>query len=352
MAQSDPDLGAIADYPLSNEVWLSSLIGEVIVNPEFPVETSALGELEWIVGNGEKVTVDQVLCHTAVEKIRLSERDLALRKSQYPNALNDLEFSYIDKRKAVETSIEEIEKKLSDMNLTDTERELLGTGFEKRLQEEKRKFEKELERLRFKLDSEYFPQGFENEKASLNLDIDKAEQTHADLISNSEIRAEEEGLLTREISDVVKAETTIGTITKTGVAEALVEISDSKLRSVPPSQLSIQFQGNDGQIYRGEYLRTMEASAFQARDPVYVFVIRSMKKDGIVPESLNGSLLFRVSRILNTPGHIVPKGDLLFKFPEEINENGWVSFITKRWEGTSILYVGPKDIVVTKTNED
>ena len=351
-AQSDRDLGSISDYSLAGEVWLSSIVGEVTVNPEFPIKASALGKLEWLVADGTEVMEDNLVCYTGADKIKLSERDLTLRKSRYPNALNDLEWSYIEQRKSVETSIIETGQKLSEMTLTPTELDLLGNEFEKRLKEEKDSLEKDLKRLKFKLESGYFTQGLEDEKTSLNLEIDMAEQSHQELLRNSEVRVTEEGILRRNREDVIKSDTVIGSVTKTGVAEAILEISDPSLRNVPPSRLSISIQGDNGKNYQGEYLRTLEAQTYQRNTLSYVFIIRPHEGEDEVPDSLNGTRLFRVSMILDKPGHIVPKGDLLFRFPKEIDEGGWALFVSKRWNGATILHIGPRDLVVVKNDEN
>jgi hypothetical protein len=42
-AQEHPDLGKFESYTEASEIWLGSLVGEVVVNPEFPVEVNVAG---------------------------------------------------------------------------------------------------------------------------------------------------------------------------------------------------------------------------------------------------------------------------------------------------------------------
>lgn len=351
-AQSHPDLGNLEDFPVADEVWLASAMGDVMVNPESEIETSQLGKVDWQVPDGAEVEKDQVLALLASERITLSERDLALKKSRLKNSLLDLEISTADRRAALRASAQETGEKLLELQLTTTEKELLGSEFVERIGREKKLLEEQLERANAKLEGDYFEDGLADEKTALQLEIDNAEFGHEDLIRSSEIRAEVSGRLQIYEDEVVMRESKIGVIVQNEIAEALLEMSDPRIRNIPAELLRVSIGGEDGKVYRGGYVRTATENPLLRAVPVFVFKIEASEEGEAIPDSLNGSRMFRIHRKLSRPGHIVPKGDLLFKHPDEINEDGWAAFIGKRWEGTELLFSGPKHLVVGLSDED
>ncbi len=350
--QSHPDLGSLQDFPVSEEVWLASAVGDVTVSPELKIETSLLGPVEWQVPDGSEVEKDQILCFTSSEKITLSERELALKRSKLGNTIRDLEISFADREEALRTSTQEVGEKLLELQLTPTEQDLLGDAFVNRIKKERKLLENQLERMNAKLNSEYFEVGLADEKTASQLDIDNAEFAHKDLTRNSEIRAEVGGRLKIFLEKVVTRDTTIGVIVQDEIAEGLLEMSDPRIRNVPSELLRVTIGGDDGRIYRGVYERTVTENAMMRGVPVFVFKIEAGEDGEAIPDSLNGSRMFRVHRKLGVSGHLVPKADLLFQHPDEINDEGWSAFITKRWPDTELVFVGPKHLVVRGIDEN
>ncbi len=204
--QSHPDLGDFEDYPEDSKIWLATMAGEVVVNPVFPVLATELTTLKWDVADGAEVKEDEILGHRNAEKIDLSRRDLELRKSKYPNELNDLEWANRDKKKALAASIDELHHTINGMVLTPKELELLGVDFEKKLKKERKELEEELELMKGRLEGEYFDQALESERTALNLDLDTAFQTHDELVKSSRILSPSDGRLEILVSEPLKVE--------------------------------------------------------------------------------------------------------------------------------------------------
>lgn len=351
-AQTHPDLGAISDYPTGSEVWLGSIVGEVTVSPEFPIEVSVQGPVEWKAADGETVAQDQVVCLTGARKIELTEQDLQLKKDRYQNALIDLEWSNRDKKKTLESTIREHEQKLSQMKLTPTEKSLLGDEFAQRLAVERTKLLDELERAQEKLRGDYFNQDLLNERMALDLEIEKSEHDLWELLRASEVRAAVSGKLVIESREMFRQDSPIGRIVKDNEAEARVELADPRLRDIPGKQLAIEILGEDGRTYRGTYSRLFERTSLDRNARIVIFQIQAKDEATGIPQSLSGNRMTRILRILPEPGHIVPKNKLIFQFPEEIHKDGWAAFIETRWPGVKVSYVGPKELVIIPAHEN
>jgi len=351
-SQEHQDLGRLTDFPMDKLVWLGSVIGEVAIDPEIPIVVEKFGRIHWLVVDSSAVKEDEVICQTDAEKIQLSERELELKKRTHPNALFDLESSYQEKKKTQRNSIAELMKTLSELKMTATERALLGVDFEKRLEKDRIEIEKQLESQRAKLNGDYYARGYEDEKAKLELEIDKAENNHKELLRSSEYRALSSGILKILTHEVIKPETNVAMIVKKGSAEAMVEISDSRLTKIPPAELVIRISGDEGNTYLGNYVKTLENKAYQQSAPIYVFEILKKSDQQAVPSTLRGKRIIEVCRRLDQLSHVIPKADLLFRFPNEINESGWPAFIQKRWGNVQIHYIGPRELMISNQNEN
>lgn len=352
VAQTHPDLGKFTDYPVAAEVWIGSLLGSVSVNPEFPIEENNPGEFIWKVADGQQVTEKQVIGLTAARAVELSARDLELKKDRYRNAVTDIEFAVAEKKRTLVNSIRELEDKLARMTMTKAELELLGRGFEARLAKERAEVESDLKQSRAKLTGDYFDQDTLNERRTLDLDLAHAEFDHQELLRSSEILAPTSGKVMIDTHDAIRKVTTIGRIMKEGLAEVRLEMTDVRVRNIPSEDLEIEIFSDDGRSYRGKYLRTLDEKTRDQNARILIFEVQRSKDNAAVPDKLNGSRMLRVYRLLEKPGRIVPKNDLVFKFPQEISSGGWAAFIEKRWSGVKVTYVAPKVLVVNSAHEN
>lgn len=352
-AQTHPDLGFVGDYPLGSEVWLGSIVGNVSVNPSFPVEVSVPGLIEWKIVSGGDVAKDQVIGLSDATKLALSSRELELKKSRYSNALMDLEWASFDKRRSLQNSIKDLVEKRSRMELTKGEMDILGQKFAQRLKDESAELQKELKRLELKLESRYFDQGAADDRIALDLEIERAEHDHRELLRSSEISAITAGKLVIESNEMmIRQDTPVARIIKQGQAEARLELADLRLRNLPGEQLAVEIIGEDGRNYRGSYSRILEQRSLDRDARIAIFEIQRQSPDDPIPENLSGARMMRIHRLLPAPGRIIPKKDLVFKFPKEISDRGWAAFIESRWPGTKVTFVGPKDLVVTLPDEN
>jgi hypothetical protein len=352
IAQTHPDLGDLAQFPIANDVWLASLAGEVTVNPEFPVEIASKGIVDWQVADGTDVSQNQIICLTAAKKLELSARNLELKKNRYANAALDQELANQSQRKTLRDAVKDLEGKLSQMELTPTEKEVLGSKFSQLLATERTDLKQEIARSKSKLESSYFDQALLNERKSLDLDLEKAEHDHQELTKNSQVLAFTSGKLIITGNEVTDPKTPIGKIIKTDEAEVRLEFTETRLRNLPSKQLLLEVAGDNGVLYRAIYARTLEQKSYDRNAEILVFTLEK-PTDGLpIPALLKGKRLVRVLRQLDKPGHIVPKDKLIAQFPEEINRNGWAAFITKRWQGVLVSYVGPRDLVIQAANEN
>ncbi len=344
--QNHPDLGNFEDYQNESRVWLATMVGEAVVNPVFPVLATELTTMKWEVADGAEVKENDTLGYRGAEKIELSLRDLELRKSKYPNELNDLEWANRDKRKALTASIVELRVQIDAMLMTPKERELLGVDFEKKLKEERENLEKDLELMEGRLEGGYFDQQLADEQTALNLELDKALQAHEELVRGSRILSPSDGRLEILVSEPLKVEQEIARVRLEGRGEVLVQAIGQAFGNIPLNELVIETQGEDGKIYTGEYLRTMGEKLFERTDAALVFSLQG--EDEIIEEEVAGRRMCRIYRKLEESGRIVPKEKLLFEHSEEIVKDGWAKFIQTRWPGTKLVSVGPRDLVVRK----
>jgi hypothetical protein len=350
--QSHPDIGRFEEYPMVSRVWLGSLVGEVRVNPEFSIEVVVPGKFQWMVEDGQPVAEGDVIGIAAVEKIDLLKRELELKESRFGNALIDLELANSEKRQTLVRNIDEMEEKLARMTLTETERRLLGAQFAQRLTKERATLEKELKSSRDRLDSDYFELAAAAERKALDLEIERARLDYEDLRRSSEVLAPTEGKLAIEVRDPIRKSTVVGSVIKDGLAEVRLEVADVHLRNVPGEELVIEVNGEDGRTYRGAYLRVLEETSLDRNAKIMVFDVRGADERTPVPPALDGSRMIRVFRTLAKPGRGVPKKDLVFKFPKEIDSEGWAEFFEKRWPGVRVTYVAPREIIVNPANEN
>lgn len=350
-AQSHPDLGTMADFPMEDRVWLAAALGEISINPSIKLESKILGKIEWRAKTGEIVSEDQVICLADSKKLELSSSEVTLKQDKYPNSTKDIHDSNQEKKKALRTSIIAFEAKIAEMTLTVTESKLLGQNFAKRLIKERADIQKELTASQSKLDSNYFEIGVQNEIRALDLELEKAQHENQELRRISEIRAPTLGRLSILSDDVVKPDSIIGEITKDGIAEARIELNDLRLRNVVAEELAIELTGDDGRVYRGTYLKTLQEQSVARNARIVVFTIDPASKDQAIPEDLRGIRMLQIKRLLKKPGRIVPKSHLIFKFPEEISKIGWASFIEKRWDGSKVVYVGPRELAILGPDE-
>ncbi len=348
-AQTHPDLGSLADYPVDSKVWLGSIVGEVLVDPEIEIEVAKPGEFNWRVAEGDTVEENDVLGTSGATKIDLSERQLALQRNRHRHSLLDLEWATEEKRRALRVGIRELEDRLTKLELTGTERELLGDNFAERLLLERKEIEAELERSREKLGSDYFDEMLRLDRQTLDLDLERAEEDHRELIRTSEQLASASGVVRIDSREPVRSPTVMGRIIRKGIAEVTVELLDPRLRSTPGAELEVEVRGDDQLNYRGTFLREMQERSFNSNARLVVFEIAAREDQDAVPASLAGSRMVRVSRVLPEPGHQIPKDDLVFKFPKEITEIGWTEFIRKRWPDVRIIHIASRVVVVAPT---
>jgi hypothetical protein len=345
-SQQHPDLGNVTDYPVDSRVWLGSLVGQIIVNPEFPIEVSTLGRFEWKVEDGERVEEGAVVGLAGADKINLSQLDLEIKKVRYDNSLVDLELSNAEKRHALAKAIEDMEAKISKMSLTEGERGLLGEGFAKKLALERETLEVEIKRAQERLVGNYFDLAENAGRRALDLEIERAEHEIRELLRSSEILAPAAGRLAIDVRENLRKAGVVGRIVRDGVAEAQLEISDYQMRHFSGKELVIEVSGEDGRPYTGKYARDLERRSMNDNAKIMVFEILKHKDQEAVPASVSGSRMIRIFKSLEKPGRILPKKDLLHRFPKEIDKEGWAAFVRKRWPGVEISYVGPRDIVV------
>lgn len=347
-------LGRLADFPEASEVWLGSLVGEISVNPSFPVEVNIPGVFRWKVTDGQKVEADEVLGISDAEKVDLSADNLRLKQDRYRNSLLDIELTNAEKRKSLLNGILEMEQRLAKMTLTRSERELLGAAFEKRLAKERAELEEELDHSRSKLTGDYFEVTEATEGRALELDMKRSAVENRELLRNSEVLAPQSGTVVIEptANEPIRKPTVVGHIVKEGLAEATVELADTRLRNLSGRDLVIKVSGEDGRIYRGGFLRELARRSMDRNARILVFGIEPDDTATAVPASLAGSRMVRVFRRLPVPGRIVPKKDLLYRFPKEIEADGWAGFIEKRWPGVKVTYVAPRELVVNTADEN
>ncbi|MFT3990974.1 MAG: hypothetical protein QM680_06140 [Luteolibacter sp.] len=351
-AQANPDLGELKNYPVSSRIWLGSLVGEVQVEPVIPIEINLNGSIEWKVEDRSMVAEDQVIAVSDAKKIELSAKSLELKRSQMKNSRMDIESSLLEKKQALQGTIQNLESKLAEMKLTETERQLLGENFVKRMAVERSELMGDIKRQREKFDSDYFETSQIQEQERLKLDLEKAENEHEELIKNSEILAEHAGRLEIFHRGDVRRATVVGQIVQVGQAEVALELLDPRVRSLPGQELQIGINGEDGRIYPGRYLRDSKERSMNRNGRICVFAIQPSKEGEPVPASLTGSRMAQVYRVLQQPGHILEKNQFLFKFSKEISEEGWASFVEKRWPDTRVVYVAPKVVVVNSRHEN
>lgn len=352
LGQSHPDIGKLENFPLASRFWLASLVGEVCVNPEFPIEVGLPGTIKWKVENGQVVSEGAVLAIAATEKLDFSERQLALKQSRYGNELMDIELSNTEKRQTLVRSIDELEEKLAKMNLTESERKLLGEKFAQRLSKERAIVEKELKASREKLESDYFELSVIANRDALDLEVQRAKLDYEDLLRSSEVLSPVAGQLVIEVQAPIRKSTIVGRVVKQGFAEVQLEAADVHLRNSPAEELVIELRGDDGQIYHGKFLRFLEKTTMDRNAKIMVFDVQSGNEQKSVPQTLAGSRMIRVFRTLSKSGRVIPKADLLFKYPKEIESDGWASFFESRWAGIRVTHVAPRDIIVNLANEN
>lgn len=351
-AQEHPDLGRFDDCPQVTEVWLGALLGEVAVNPEFPIVLSIPGEFLWKVTDGKVIEKNEVIGISNAKKLELSERDLLVKKNRYQNSRIDIDFANQNNRKTLKNSKRELEKKLAEMVMTDSEKTLLGAAFEKRLKKERAEIESELEKTRSKLESDYFDLALAADRNSLDLELEHAEFDYQELVKSSEVVSSVSGKIVILNREPIRSETVIGNIIKEGLAEVRLEMADLRLRSIPGEELVIEVSGEDGRRFRGVYQSTLDARSLDRNAKILIFEIQKLADREPISPRLSGSRMVRIFRKLAKPGRAIDKDGLLFKFPQEISSMGWASFVEKRWAGVKVTYVGPKVIVVNRLNEN
>ncbi len=349
--EADPD-ALLEDFPVASRVWLGAIVGEVSVDPVTPIDLNRPGELVWQVEDGAPVEEGDVVALTGHQKITLSASQLRIQQSRRRHDIQDITWATEEKVRGLKNSIAEQEQYLEKLSLTRTERELLGVKFEERLADERAEAESQLKKMRDRLEGDYFDELDRLEKESIDLELQAAEQDHEDLIRNSEVLAPATGSLRILHRGNISRAKLLGEIVKTGLAEAELELSDPRLRSVPGEELEVEILGDDGLAYPGFYLREAEKQGFGQNTRTVVMEIYPAEEGAEVPPTLEGSRMITIFRTLPEPGHLVPKAPLVFSNPEEIGRDGWNRFVTKRWPDSRIIYIGPREIVIAKAGEN
>lgn len=346
------DFGKISDYPTASKIWLGSIVSEVSVDPAMPMELSILGELQWNVQDGAMVEEGDVIATTEAKKIELSSRSLELKRSNLRNAILDAQMSNDDKRRTLMTSVQEMETKLSGMKLTDTEQELLGSEFAKRLAVERAKLSAEIKRQREKLDGDYFEASEIYNRQSLELELEKAENEHSEMVKAAQVLAEFSGKIEIQFRGEIRKPTVIGNLIKVGQAEVKVELADPRIRNVAGSELLIDINGEDGNLYQGVYSHDSKERSLNRNGRICIFKLHPLEPNGILPSSLSGMRMTRIYRNLAKPGYVIDKNKFLFEHSREISQDGWASFVEKHWPGVKVIYVAPKVVVVNEQHEN
>ncbi|MFT4175416.1 MAG: hypothetical protein QM627_02060 [Luteolibacter sp.] len=346
------DFGKITDYPVVSKVWLGSIAGEVSVDPAIPMELSALGELQWKVEDGAMVEEGQVIATTDAKKIELSARSLELKRNGLRNAILDSQMSNDDKRRTLETNIQEMETKLAGMKLTSTEHQLLGNDFAKRLAVERAKVVAEIKRQREKLDGDYFETNEIHGRKNLELEVEKAENDHAALVKAAEVLAEYPGKVEILFNGEIRKTTIIGNLIKVGQAEVKVELADPRIRNVAGKELMVDISGDDGRLYQGIFSDELRERSVNRNARICIFRLQPVEPGEPLPPSLSGMRMVRVYRVLAKPGHVIEKDKFLFEYSKEISQDGWAAFVEKHWSGVKVSYVAPKVVVVNPQHEN
>ncbi|MGD7651728.1 MAG: hypothetical protein ACQCXQ_00840 [Verrucomicrobiales bacterium] len=351
-AQEHPDLGNFESFKERESIWMGSMIGEVSVDPEVELQAVLAGEIEWKVEDGAEVAEGDVVAICGVEKLRLSERDLNIRRARFRNDMLDCEQSNRESRKSLVGAMREAEDRLASMVMTKGERELLGGEFEQRLEKERSELREQIARHREKLDGDYFEVALASAKQALQLDLDRAEADYRDMMRRSEMLAPVDGVVHVRERGTLRSVGPVGAVERRGVAELVVEITNPELRSMEGELLEATVRGTDGRWYSAEYQEVLENEMIAGNTRRMSFAIHPTDDVERVPKLLSGKRGVRIYRRLDEPGRVVPKADLLFRFPEEIRENGWAGFVESRWSGVRVVYVGPRDLVVKRVDEN
>lgn len=349
-AAEHPDLGKLTQYSESDRLWFSTVLGDVVINPQTPIEVNVVGDIKWLAKKGEVVESGEAICELGADEIDLSSRDIELRSARLSNSINDVEWAYQEKVQSLQKSIGDLQEQILELQLSPTERAIIDPEIFEELKKERTKLEKALSIKKERLDGDYFEQFKRSEIEALQLEIDQAKLTHKNLVSKSTIYAETDGRLDIRVNNVEKIPKEIGEVIGINVAEVSIELTDPRSRNVPSEEMTITLVGDDGETYDGKFLREEKSRLSRLSSLNLVF---QLKINGDTdPDSLNGKRMVRIFQNLEQQAFIVPKNDLLFRFPKEIGKNGWPDFISSRWPGAKILKIGPKELAVVESNED
>lgn len=335
-------------YPKASRVWLGATVGKVQVNPSTPIEYSRPGEIVWEVENNAELVEDQVIAVTGYEKVVLSEEQLALKENRRSHEVTDIEWATDEQIRNLRQGLGEQQEALDQLTLTGTERQLLGENFETRLADERKLLSEQIAKLQGRLDSGYFEELEKLDIEAVDLELKTARQEHDELVRTSEVKSPTAGRLEILFRGIISKNTVIAEVVKEGLAEAEVELSDPRLRSIAGEELVADIVGDDGRTYAAKYLKEAEQQSFNQSARTVVFEVEDPEGENVSP-ALDGSRLLTIYRKMEEQGYLVPKSPLVFAFPDEIGQIGWAGFVEKHWPGSRIIYLGPKEILISKS---
>ena len=347
------EIKALGEFPKGDKLWLSTAVGEVAINPEIELFSAVVGDLDWKARDGELVQKDQVLFVSNSEKIELSLRDIELKEMQYTNSVIDITNGIQTEKSATIATRKELLSTIASMEMTKTERELLGEEFERKLQAEREELRQEVSSLSTKIDSDYYTRSQALQITALDLELDKMRFAHEQLIQELEVKAKTSGRLKVDLIQTDNLNSVVGRIQKEGSYEALIAISDRLILNTEEKDLAIEVRGDDGAIFLGKFDRVADEQVIGGSQVGYVFSLFSADdKEGVVPKKLSGSKMIRIFKTFPEEGFLVSKEPILMQYPDEIREKGWANFVAKRLPGGNLVFIGPRELFVLGTENE
>jgi hypothetical protein len=336
---------SIDSYPLADAIWLGSFAGQVEVNPKTEIVASRPGEIQWKGSDGEALPAGAVAAITSAVQIRQSAEQLALNETNLTIQLRAAEWSHREKHAAMARQLEDRRNQLSNLELSPQELDIIGNELSKRVTIEKEKISEELKELQKRMDPALLDEELRIAQDQLRLDLEKLRSEHQEFIHANEIITPHAAVLHIEKTGYVRANEVIGTFEDSGRASLSLQIADPEILREKPEALRVMVDDSRGNRYLGDFSHLEQAGAVRMGTTLYHFILQPQEGQEI-PADMTGERLVTLSRKLPVEARILPKTDFLFESAAEIQKVGWQSFISDRWPGAEILFVGPRSLAV------
>jgi len=351
----------LSKLPTSSKVWIGSEKTLITSNNEMSFTSPSDSKFQLLKENKQWLNKGDHWGTLNPEQLAAERKSFNIEKRKIALQIDELEDSNIEKLLKIEQSHTEIAEKASELKQA-LDIEELSKETKALISKASERLDKQLERLKNKIDTEQFLLENSLKHEELLLSIKQQKRALEALEHKSELKADFDGKL-----DLVIPEDKIKQLTEKKLVwlppnqvfanlvdnrQVSIELtpSSSSLHAVAPEKVSLLILfGGEGQLVRAHFksIEAIENSQFNKKKWIFAM---SDEDSQSTKNAIGSQRVANLFRELDEPAHLIMKHNIASLHPAVLKERGWRGLVKVLWPESEVVFIGPQSIALRKKN--